>query len=201
MATKKKPALRGVDDSAMRRSSSRAFERRDEPPPFPPVNRAAMDNEVEKMVELLEAGANIEQPDNVDKATPLINACRYNSPLSALELIKRGANIDGSKNCRDTPIGWAAVNGMVEVGRCLILKGCNLNVEVNSRKTIQDYARDYSDRHPDFYKMIEGALEERARRLAAEAQAEAEARAKAYGDGATILSNPITVTKPITLKR
>lgn len=201
MAPKRKPALRGVDDSAMRRSSSPAFAKRENPPPFPPINRAAMDGEVEKMVELLEAGANIESPDNVDKAPPLLNACRYNSPLTALELIKRGANIDGSKNCRDTPIGWAAVNGMVEVGRCLILKGCNLNVEVNSRKTIQDYARDYSDRHPDFYKMVGEAIEERDRRRAVQAQAEADARAKAYAEGATILNGPITVTRPITLKR
>jgi ankyrin repeat protein len=195
------PVNKGKDDSAMRRSSSRAFERHDAPPPFPPVNRAAMDGEVETLVKLLEAGADIEIPDNVDKATPLINACRYESALTALELITRGANIHGSENCRDTPIGWAAVNGMVEVGRCLILKGCNLNVEFNGRKTIQEYARDYSNDHPDFYKMVGEAIEERDRRRAAQAQAEAEARAEAYSNGATILSNPMTVTKPITLKR
>jgi ankyrin repeat protein len=197
----KKATAEKLKAEGLSRRSSPAFARRDDPPMFPPVNRAAMDNNVEKLVELLDKGANIEELDNDDRATPLIGACRYNKPDTALELIKRGANIDARTRDRGTAIGWAAVNGMVEVGRLLIEKGCDLNVQVNSRKTIPEYARDYSDRHPDFYKMVGEAIEARDRRIAAEAQAAADARAKAYAEGATVLNSPITVTKPITLKR
>jgi ankyrin repeat protein len=190
-----------VNDSAMRRSSSPAFATQDRPPPYPPVNQAARDNDVEKMVELLEKGANIDQPDNIDGATPLMNACRYNQPDTALELIRRGANVEPAARSHDKPIAWAAVNGMVEVGRALILKGCDLNLEVNGRKSIPAYARDFSDRHPEFYKMVGEAIEERDRLIAAAAAAEAEKRAKAFSDGATVLEQPLTVAKPITLKR
>ncbi|MEZ0261657.1 MAG: ankyrin repeat domain-containing protein [Alphaproteobacteria bacterium] len=197
MAPKKKVP----DDSAMRRSSSRSFERREEPPKFYPINSAAMENEVDKLIQLLEQGANIEQPDNVDHSTPLINACGHEATEAALELIKRGANIHAVANDGDTAIMWAAVNGMVEVGRVLIEKGCDMNIEVNSRKTIQEYARDYSDQHPEFYEMMLEAIETRDQRIAAEAQAAADARAKAFNEGATVLDKSMTVAKPITLKR
>lgn len=200
MAAKKKAAT-GIADSAMRRSSSRAFERREEPPQFYPINRAAMDNEVEKLAKLLDGGANIEQPDNVDGATPLINACRYDAPEAALALILRGANIDATCQGGDTAIGWAAVNNMTGVGRVLIEKGCNMNVELNGRDSIEEYARDYSDNNPEFYAMMLDAIENRDRRLADEAAAAAEARAKAYAEGATVLDKPMTVAKPITFKQ
>jgi ankyrin repeat protein len=163
-----------------------------EQPMFPPINEAAMHGKLSEVKKLLDAGANIEEPDNNDGSTPLILAVRYDHPEIALELIARGANVRAKERGGGTAMIWAATNNMIEVGRKMVEKGADAAVRTQNINPMRV--------EQDFMDMLAEATAERLARAETKKQAKADAFARALED-AVVLKKKMPIMKPITLKR
>ena len=165
-------------------------------PMFPLLNEAAMNGDLDLVREMLDGSADIEQRDNNDKSTPLILAARYVHPDVALELIRRGADVNARTRDGDTALLWAAVNNLVDVGRKLIENGADFSVEANGNKSVWDIAN-LQSKQP-FRDMLPEAMEARVRKQEEAARAKA---LQAELKDCAVLQRKIAVLKPFVLRR
>jgi ankyrin repeat protein len=168
-------------------------------PMFPPLCRAAMDGDLEKVKALLDAGADIEEKDHNDKSTPLLLAARYEQEEVALELLRRGANVNAQCSGGLTVLSWAGTNNLLKLGQEMIDRGCEVDAVVNGRTTaLKDVS--WRQGREDFAEMLKDAPR-RQRQVAEEKkQAEAEALEKSSREAA-VLQQPTKIGRPLTFRR
>ncbi len=99
------------------------------------VVNAMLDEEFDKVKELLEKGANANSKDKVADDSLIIIAARKNQLELVKLLILKGANINDANAFGKTPLHYAVVNENVEMIKFLIDLGANLEARDEEEKT------------------------------------------------------------------
>ncbi|HTV47840.1 MAG TPA: ankyrin repeat domain-containing protein [Phycisphaerae bacterium] len=98
------------------------------------------------IMELLNAGANVNAVDYFGGSTPLMNATYNSNPAVAEVLITAGANVNARDYFSDTPLMCAAQNkNDRSVVISLIKAGAELNTLNNNDNTALDFAKSYNN--------------------------------------------------------
>ena len=100
---------------------------------------AIRENKIDKVLELIEKGADIEAR-NKGGWTPLHIACSYGKTETALMLIEKGADIGARNNGGSTPLHYACAYGKTETALILIEKGADIEARNNGGETPLDWA-------------------------------------------------------------
>ncbi|MBN2441670.1 MAG: ankyrin repeat domain-containing protein [Spirochaetales bacterium] len=88
--------------------------------------KAAEKGDIDRAIELIEAGANVNNHSGGDGATPLHLAARYNRVEMIGFLLKKGAILNAKKGYDQTPLYWAAANCHPEAVDVLIKAGADV---------------------------------------------------------------------------
>ena len=134
--------------------------------PLAGLHRAARDNDVTKIDELVAAGASVEAQDNEMK-TPLHGAAAYGNADAIKALVGAGASVEAQDTTKATPLHWAAVNGTADAIKALVAAGASLEAQDDEKMTPLHWAA--SKGHADAIKAL----------VAAGASVEAQADGKA----------------------
>jgi ankyrin repeat protein len=122
------------------------------PKPKKSLVKAAKDNNVALMDELLRSGAGLEDLGMWDN-TPLLAACTYGHAEAALRLISAKANVCAQNEHGATPMHYAAVEGMQSVVEALLLAHQAESGDANSSKLVNCGHVKVYNRHLDAYAM------------------------------------------------
>lgn len=103
---------------------------------YTPLYWTAYNNDLELLQALLEAGANINQPNNDDDGWAPLHRAAYEGYLEFVqELIKKGADVNQQTNDGGCALGKAAYRGHIEVVQTLITANANVNLQDKHGKT------------------------------------------------------------------
>jgi uncharacterized protein len=110
---------------------------------FTVLRRAVQTNHVEVVRVLLEAGADVEKPDDEDGLTPLMEAANFNHPDVARVLLEHGADVNARSGNGATALMYG-VSGLCgdfetpspeDVVAVLLEKGADVNVKDQAGKS------------------------------------------------------------------
>lgn len=93
------------------------------------------DNDIKAVKELIASGANINQQDEMNGYTPLMEACYRNYKEMAKLLISEGADIDHQSKRGTTSLILACSFNKFEVAKLLISEGADLNIRGKDGET------------------------------------------------------------------
>ena len=99
-----------------------------------PLHRATLDDSIDTLNELIEAGANLNARDRND-ATPLHWAAAANSSQSVERLIEAGASPNSRSHDNWTPLHWGSVYGATESIDRLLQTGADPNTRGDQGET------------------------------------------------------------------
>lgn len=112
--------------------------------------KAAKDNDLSLLDELLCSGANLEDVGMWDN-TPLLAACAYGRAEAALRLINHRANVCAKNEHGATPMHYAAVEGLKDVVDALLESARSKGGDAEATKLVTcEHAKVYN-RHLDAY--------------------------------------------------
>jgi ankyrin repeat protein len=112
--------------------------------------KAAKENNLQALEELLKSGANLEDLGMWDN-TPLLVACTYGHAEAALRLIHHKANVMASNEHGATPLHYAAVEGMLDVVEALLANVRGEGGEADAVKLLNCKLAKVYNRHLDAY--------------------------------------------------
>ena len=95
----------------------------------------------ERIIKLINDGADLEERDEETNATILILACRDGDTWLVPLLIEKGADLDAKDKDESTALMYASWNGFTEVVRLLIEKGADLHLKDAAGNDALDAAR------------------------------------------------------------
>ena len=98
---------------------------------FSQLHRAAMGGHVDKVRELLDAGAFVDVEQRAYHGTPLQYAASGGHGETVQTLLDCGATVDACDTHGRTPLAWAAQNGHADVVRRLLAAGAAANSRAN----------------------------------------------------------------------
>ena len=108
---------------------------------YPPLHYSAWPGDIEKVKELIEAGADVNAKDLIDGTTSLHWAAYFGHKEIVELLLKSGSKVDAKSNNGNTPLYWAAYSGQEEVIELLITKGAKVNARNKDGETALDVAK------------------------------------------------------------
>ena len=94
---------------------------------------AIMARDVERVRELLDAGANVNEQEGANPMTPLHWAALYASAASVALLLRRGASVHARTIDGDTALHFAAISGRTANAELLIEAGAALGAQMRGR--------------------------------------------------------------------
>lgn len=98
------------------------------------IIEACMQNDINKVVSLIEKGADVNTTD-IHNSSLLHTACYHGYTELGITLVEKGASIDAINFIYDTPLLIACSSGYTELATFLIKKGADINVTNSSENT------------------------------------------------------------------
>ncbi|MGB9835608.1 MAG: ankyrin repeat domain-containing protein [Candidatus Saccharicenans sp.] len=119
---------------------------------FTPLQRAAMDGDVNKVKMLLDKGTDINE---WKYGTPLMFAASSGRLEVVKLLVARGANINAQAEAGWTALGWAAMEGHKEIVDFLIASGADVDLALRGLQQMDKNGHGTSTKLESGYKMIQ----------------------------------------------
>ncbi|MBN2402753.1 MAG: ankyrin repeat domain-containing protein [Spirochaetes bacterium] len=95
---------------------------------YSPLIRAVYNNDIKKVNELINQGADVNENRNTSKNTPLMWALANNNYEMTKLLIERGADVNENNNNKTySSLMWACEKGNIDILKLLIKNGANVN--------------------------------------------------------------------------
>ena len=108
---------------------------------FGPLIQAARADQVDKLRQLLEAGADPDlQDDGHNRWTPLLHAVHKNAPGAVRELLAAGADVNRASPSGLTPLMMAAGESKPEIFEMLLAAGADPHARKEGDETVLTYA-------------------------------------------------------------
>lgn len=106
---------------------------------------AAMNGDLRTVLELIEAGQDVNQVDR-DNTTPLINAASSNHLSTVAALLKAGANVNHANQFGYTALHMAAIKGLQSITQTLIDAGADISLKnANGSTALQIASNEFDD--------------------------------------------------------
>ncbi len=138
------------------------------PPPLPPLPSldqqlidAIKRGDLNKVIDLIKAGANINTRDKINSWTPLHYAVSGNHFDIVRHLIIHGADVNAKDDYGRTPLHIAAGKGYLEIVKYLVEHGADINAKDSDGKTPIDYAKENG--HNNVANYLRKAIEDKAK--------------------------------------
>ena len=112
---------------------------------------ASKDDDVNKVKELLDIGADIDMKDT-DDTTVLIGASKYGNTETVKVLLDEGAKIDAIDDGGMTSLSWASINGYSETVGLLLYHGAD--IETKNKHGLTPLIHSSSQGHEGTVKML-----------------------------------------------
>lgn len=122
-----------------------------------PLHRAVRKDDIKTAVDLIYAGADVNEQLASDGRTPLIEAARFNHKNSVLLLIANGADLNKGSFKGDTPLHFTILQGSFSMIKLLVEKGADVNAVNADGNTPLHYAVRYGNERMVQYLKKNGA--------------------------------------------